>query len=108
MIRRDKYAKIKGAFPVLITPMDEFQEINWDGVKQNVNYFIEQKVAGVIINGSTGEFVSLSKEERFKMVETVLKEIDGVFQSLLELQQRRRKKQLNIRNMQKRTERIVH
>ncbi len=101
--------KIKGAFPVLITPMDEFQEINWDGVKQNVNYFIEQKVAGVIINGSTGEFVSLSKEERFKMVETVLKEIDGtVFQSLLELQQRRRKKQLNIRNMQKHTERIVH
>ncbi|KMP36367.1 dihydrodipicolinate synthase [Bacillus cereus] len=69
--------KIKGAFPVLITPMDELQEINWDGVKQNVNYFIEQKVAGIIINGSTGEFVSLSKEERFKMVETVLKEVDG-------------------------------
>ena len=57
--------------------MDEFQEINWDGVKQNVNYFIEQNVAGIIINGSTGEFVSLSKEERFKMVATVLKEIDG-------------------------------
>ncbi|MGE7852747.1 4-hydroxy-tetrahydrodipicolinate synthase [Bacillus paramycoides] len=72
-----KMQKIKGAFPVLITPMDEFQEINWDGVKQNVNYFIEQKVAGIIINGSTGEFVSLSKEERFKMVETVLKEVDG-------------------------------
>ncbi|EML6320822.1 4-hydroxy-tetrahydrodipicolinate synthase [Bacillus thuringiensis serovar pirenaica] len=68
---------IKGAFPVLITPMDELQEINWNGVKQNVNYFIEQKVAGIIINGSTGEFVSLSKEERFKMVETVLKEVDG-------------------------------
>ncbi|HHQ2459869.1 4-hydroxy-tetrahydrodipicolinate synthase [Bacillus cereus group sp. MYBK245-2] len=68
---------IKGAFPVLITPMDEFQEINWNGVKQNVNYFIEQKVAGIIINGSTGEFVSLSKEERFKMVETVLKEVAG-------------------------------
>lgn len=69
--------KIKGAFPVLITPMDELQEINWNGVKQNVNYFIVQKVAGIIINGSTGEFVSLSKEERFKMVETVLKEVDG-------------------------------
>ncbi|RAN78238.1 4-hydroxy-tetrahydrodipicolinate synthase [Bacillus sp. SRB_331] len=69
--------KIKGAFPVLITPMDEFQEIDWKGVKQNVNYFIEQKVAGIIINGSTGEFVSLSKEERFNMVETVLKEVDS-------------------------------
>ncbi|MES5893824.1 4-hydroxy-tetrahydrodipicolinate synthase [Bacillus cereus group sp. RP43] len=68
---------IKGAFPVLITPMDEFQEIDWKGVKQNVNYFIEKKVTGIIINGSTGEFVSLSKEERFNMVETVLKEVDG-------------------------------
>lgn len=54
-----------------------FKEIDWKGVKQNVNYFIEQKVAGIIINGSTGEFVSLSKEERFNMVETVLKEVDG-------------------------------
>lgn len=68
---------IKGAFPVLITPMNEFQEVDWNGVKQNVNYFIKQKVAGIIINGSTGEFVSLSKEERCKMVETVLKEVDG-------------------------------
>ena len=34
-------------------------------------------MAGIIINGSTGEFVSLSKEERFKMVETVLKEVNG-------------------------------
>ncbi|HDR7795634.1 TPA: 4-hydroxy-tetrahydrodipicolinate synthase [Bacillus luti] len=69
--------KIKGAFPVLITPMDEFQEIDWKGLKQNVNYFINQKVAGIIINGSTGEFVSLSKEERLNIVETVLKEVDG-------------------------------
>lgn len=40
---------IKGAFPVLITPMDEFQEINWNGVKQNVNYFIEQKWLALLL-----------------------------------------------------------
>ncbi len=54
--------KIKGAFPVLITPMDEFQEIDWKGVKQNVNYFIEQKVAGIIINGSTGSLLVYQKK----------------------------------------------
>lgn len=54
--------KIKGAFPVLITPMDEFQEIDWKGVKQNVNYFIEQKVAGIIINGSTGNLLVYQKK----------------------------------------------
>lgn len=70
-------SKIRGAFPVLITPMNENQEIDWEGVKNNVNYFIEQGVAGIIINGSTGEFVSLTKDEKFRMVETVVKEVNG-------------------------------
>ncbi|MED1469887.1 4-hydroxy-tetrahydrodipicolinate synthase [Bacillus salipaludis] len=68
---------IKGAFPVLITPMTQAQEIDWAGVKNNVNYFINQGVAGLVINGSTGEFVSLSKEERYQMVEVVMKEVNG-------------------------------
>ncbi|KZN98211.1 4-hydroxy-tetrahydrodipicolinate synthase [Pseudobacillus badius] len=68
---------IRGAYPVLITPMTEAQEIDWEGVKSNVQYFIDQGVAGLVINGSTGEFVSLTKEEKFQMVEMVLKEVDG-------------------------------
>lgn len=68
---------IRGAYPVLITPMTQEQEIDWGGVKNNVNYFLDQGVAGLVINGSTGEFVSLTKEEKFKMVETVLKEVNG-------------------------------
>lgn len=70
-------SKIRGAFPVLITPMNEHQEIDWGGVKNNIHYFIDQGVAGVIINGSTGEFVSLTKEEKYKMVETVVQEVNG-------------------------------
>lgn len=68
---------IRGAYPVLITPMNGAQEIDWGGVKNNVNYYVDQGVAGIVINGSTGEFVSLSKEEKFQMVETVLKEVNG-------------------------------
>ncbi|MCP3739434.1 4-hydroxy-tetrahydrodipicolinate synthase [Rossellomorea sp. BNER] len=68
---------IRGAYPVLITPMTEEQKVDWAGVKNNVNYFLDQGVAGITINGSTGEFVSLSKEEKFQMVETVLKEVNG-------------------------------
>lgn len=70
-------SKIRGAFTVLITPMTEAQEIDWAGLKNNVNFFINQGVAGIVINGSTGEFVSLSKEERFQMVEVVMKEVNG-------------------------------
>ncbi|MHC0038481.1 4-hydroxy-tetrahydrodipicolinate synthase [Pseudoneobacillus sp. C159] len=68
---------IRGAYPVLITPMTGEQEVDWGGVKNNVNYFINQGVAGIVINGSTGEFVSLSKEEKFKIVETVLTAVNG-------------------------------
>ncbi|WP_042353775.1 4-hydroxy-tetrahydrodipicolinate synthase [Bacillus rubiinfantis] len=68
---------LRGAYPVLITPMTQEQEIDWGGVKNNVNYFVNQGVAGIVINGSTGEFVSLSKEEKFQMVEVVMKEVNG-------------------------------
>ncbi|MDF2037558.1 4-hydroxy-tetrahydrodipicolinate synthase [Cytobacillus oceanisediminis] len=68
---------IRGAYPVLITPMTQEQEIDWGGVKNNVNYFVDQGVAGIVINGSTGEFVSLSREEKYQMVETVMKEAGG-------------------------------
>ena len=68
---------IRGAYPVLITPMTQEQKINWDGVKNNVHYFVDQGVAGIVINGSTGEFVSLSKEEKFQMVATVMEEVGG-------------------------------
>ena len=68
---------IRGAYPVLITPMTKEQEVDWGGVKNNVNYFVDQGVAGIVINGSTGEFVSLTKEEKYQMVEVVMKEING-------------------------------
>ena len=35
---------IRGAYPVLITPMTQEQEIDWGGVKNNVNYFVDQGV----------------------------------------------------------------
>ncbi|GIN97702.1 dihydrodipicolinate synthase family protein [Siminovitchia terrae] len=68
---------LKGVYPVLVTPMYEDESINWDGFRQNIEYFIKQGVDGLAINGSTGEFVSLSKEERFKAVEVAVKQVAG-------------------------------
>lgn len=69
--------KIEGVFPVLITPMLNEQEIDWDGFKNNIEHFINEGVAGIAINGSTGEFVSLTKEERFKAVEVAVAQVNG-------------------------------
>ncbi|WP_026678994.1 4-hydroxy-tetrahydrodipicolinate synthase [Fictibacillus gelatini] len=71
------YTNFKGAYPVIVTPMNEKEEINWAGLKNNIEYFVDEGVAGLVVNGSTGEFVSLTKEERFQVVETAVKQING-------------------------------
>lgn len=68
---------LKGVYPVLVTPMHNDETVNWDGLKNNIEYFINQGVDGLAINGSTGEFVSLTKEERFKAVEEAVKQVAG-------------------------------
>lgn len=69
--------KLRGVFPVLVTPMYEDESINWEGFKKNIEHFIDQGVDGIAINGSTGEFVSLTKEERFKAVEIAVETVAG-------------------------------
>lgn len=69
--------QLEGSFPVLITPMNEDAEVNYDGLKQNIEYFIDEKVAGIVVNGSTGEFVSLTKEERLKVAEVAVDKVKG-------------------------------
>src|SRR5699024_3574474 len=53
------------------------KEIDWEGYKKNIEHFIEQGVPGVAINGSTGEFVNLTKEERFQAVEMAVELLNG-------------------------------
>lgn len=68
---------LEGVFPVLITPMNNEGEINWEGLKQNIEHFINENVAGIVVNGSTGEFVSLTKEERFQVTEVAVEQVNG-------------------------------
>lgn len=69
--------KIQGVYPVLVTPMLNQKEIDWEGYKKNIDYFINEGVAGITINGSTGEFVNLTKDERFQAVEMAVELING-------------------------------
>ncbi|GGB42241.1 4-hydroxy-tetrahydrodipicolinate synthase [Lentibacillus populi] len=68
--------KLEGAFPVLITPMHQDGEVNYGGLKQNIEHFINEGVAGIVVNGSTGEFVSLTKEEKFKAAEAAVEQVN--------------------------------
>ena len=58
------HRELRGVFSVLITPMNNNFSIDEKGLRNNIDWQISQGVAGICVTGSTGEFVSLTKEER--------------------------------------------
>lgn len=64
--------QLRGTFVVCITPMTPDQKIDFEAFKRNIDWFIDSGVPGVCLLGGTGEFLSLTKEERLEVVETMI------------------------------------
>ncbi|MCL1855606.1 MAG: 4-hydroxy-tetrahydrodipicolinate synthase, partial [Clostridia bacterium] len=58
------HKELRGVFSVLITPMNDDFQIDEKGLRANIDWQISKGIAGICVTGSTGEFVSLTKEER--------------------------------------------
>lgn len=69
--------KFKGIIPALITPFNDDYSVNYDSVKALTNRLIDKGVNGFYVCGSTGESFLLEKEERMKVLETVVNETAG-------------------------------
>lgn len=69
--------KIQGVYCVLVTPFKDDESIDEDRLRSHINRVIENGVDGVIIGGSTGEFASLSEEERKRLIEVGIKDVNG-------------------------------
>ncbi|MDR6154735.1 4-hydroxy-tetrahydrodipicolinate synthase [Acidovorax delafieldii] len=64
-------SKFRGTYTVLITPLTaDGQHVDVPALKKLVNWQIEQGIHGLIPLGSTGEFLSLTPEERQLVIET--------------------------------------
>jgi len=66
--------ELKGAFTVMITPFTRDDKLDEDGLRTNVEWYIQQGIHGVDCTGSTGEFIALTEEERKKVVEITIKQ----------------------------------
>jgi len=71
-----KKVKFEGIFPAMAVPFDREGALDIDGIKENVRFFADAGCAGVVCNGSTGEAVNLTREER-KAVIMATKEAAG-------------------------------
>jgi len=69
--------KFEGVFAVLVTPFREDESLDEEGMKAHLDRVIRGGVDGVIVGGSTGEFASLSEEEREKLIKLVVDHVRG-------------------------------
>ena len=67
----------KGIIPAMVTPFDGEGRINEAALRKLVDYLTEGGVHGLFPVGSQGEFYALDKEEKKKVIETVMDQAKG-------------------------------
>ena len=65
--------KYKGVIPAFYACYDENGEISQERVKSLVQYFINKGVKGIYVNGSSGECIYQSVEDRKKLLKLLWK-----------------------------------
>lgn len=64
---------INGVLVVMTTPFNEDGTIDYDGAAENIEWYINSGVHGLLPLGATGEFAALSLNERLQFAEFVIK-----------------------------------
>lgn len=68
--------KIKGIITPIVTPMLKNEEVNYEEFKRQINRLINNGVHGIFIFGTNGEGYILTNEEKVKLMEVAVKEVN--------------------------------
>jgi len=69
--------RIEGIIPPLVTPFAKDGSINENMFRRIINNVIGKGVHGVFVAGSQGEFFSLERQERIRLFEVAVEEVNG-------------------------------
>jgi len=69
-----------GSYVALITPFTDSDEVDYACIEELVEWHVKEGTAGIVPCGTTGESPTLSEEEHFKVIETVVKKAAGRIQ----------------------------
>jgi len=61
--------KLKGVIPAVITPFDRYGKIDEGMFQKQIEYLSTRRVNGFFVNGTTGEGVVMSDEEKQRLIE---------------------------------------
>jgi N-acetylneuraminate lyase/4-hydroxy-tetrahydrodipicolinate synthase len=69
--------KPEGVYVAMLTPFDKDGEINEGELRRIIDFLIEAGVHGLFPNGSVGESIHMSREEKIRMMEIVFDQSRG-------------------------------
>lgn len=66
-------SKYKGTGVAIVTPFNKNENVDYNALEQLVNHIIDNGVNYLVVQGTTGESVTLTKEEKKEVLECILK-----------------------------------
>lgn len=66
-----KWTDLRGVIPAVVTPFTDDGEVDETALRRLTDHLIESGVHGILTNGGTGEFPSLTREERQRVTRVV-------------------------------------
>lgn len=69
--------EIRGVIVPILTPLNADETVDTNSLRRLVNYLLDNGVHGIWVSGTTGEFASLSDQQRLVSMETVVDEVAG-------------------------------
>jgi 4-hydroxy-tetrahydrodipicolinate synthase len=70
--------EFRGSYTVTITPFTEDgSNVDLDAMKRLIDWNLAEGVPGIVVLGTSGEFLSVSDDERTALVETTVKHVAG-------------------------------
>jgi len=73
----NKDISLNGIIPPIVTPVDEHENVNPEGLKEVIRHVLDGGVHGILVNASNGEFYAFDFENQKKSVETTVEFTNG-------------------------------
>lgn len=77
MINGAEINMFRGSWVALITPMVETGEIDYDSLKQLVDFHLNNGTQGLVIMGTTGEAATIGLTEQMQVITAVCQQVQG-------------------------------
>lgn len=74
--------KMEGTTVAMITPFTSDDEVDEVGMRENINYLIDNGVEGLLAAGTTGESATITHTEQRKMMDILVDEVNGRVKSI--------------------------